>query len=845
MDHLINILHLEDDAADAELVQATLELAGLTCRITRVQTRDEFSQAMGRGGQDVILADYSLPTYDGVLALRLALEQCPAVPFVFVSGTMGEDAAIEALTEGATDYVLKQKLSRLAPAVRRALSEAEDRRERRRAEVALRESEERFRAVAESAHDGIVSTDSHGTIVYWNRAAREMFGYADEEIFGQPLSVLMPGRFEEQYRDRLRDQAAQHEQGQIGQVVEASARRKDGREFPVEVSFGSWQTHEGMFFTGMVRDITGRKRAEEEIRLRNKELRALNVIAASVGQSLDLDQVLNTALDKVLQLDMFEASPKGMIFLLDELSGQLAPAAWRGVAQDFPCLVQPPQVGECLCGLAVQRNSLIVADAVQDDRRTRRPPGPAVRGDVCLPLRAPDKTLGVLQLSLPIGREVMASDAKLLQAICDQISLAVENARLYKEAQRYALELAALNQASQALASTLNPDAVLARAMDKVCRMLNASGASVLLRDAEHDAFVFAAAAGANAEMLRGAHVPISEGIAGWVAREGQPALVRDAHADPHFYDRIDAATGLTTHSLLAVPLVVNGVVQGVIEAIRQTDRAFDRHDLDMLQALAGPAAIALENARLYQAEREQFRRLQESQAQLIQAEKMTALGRLAATLAHEINNPLQAITSQLELAIEFPLEPDERTSRLKIAYQEIERLSDITRRVLNFARPTPAPRKWVFIPDLLRQALALASKKLQHSHIEATTELAQAPQVWAAPDQLTQVFVNLLLNAVEAIGDHGRIRITLGIEGEHEVVRFANDGPPIPAQDLPRVFEPFFTTKENGTGLGLAVSHNLIVQHGGTLSAENLADNKGVVFIVRLPLAKNADERH
>ena len=139
MDNLIQILHLEDDVLDAELVRLTLESAGIVCQIDRVQNRDEFTQALQQSKYDIILGDYRLPTYDGVSALRLAQELRPDLPFIFVSGTLGEDAAIDGFTQGATDYVLKQKLSRLTPAVQRALREAENWRLRQQAEAALQE----------------------------------------------------------------------------------------------------------------------------------------------------------------------------------------------------------------------------------------------------------------------------------------------------------------------------------------------------------------------------------------------------------------------------------------------------------------------------------------------------------------------------------------------------------------------------------------------------------------------------------------------------------------------------------------------------------------------------------
>src|SRR5262252_7258412 len=133
----LRILHLEDDLRDAELLQAKLETEDILCHVIRVETQADFCAALEQGGFDLILADYTLPSFDGLSALKISMEKCPDVPFIFVSGTLGEEVAIEALKIGATDYVLKERLSRIVPSVHRAIREAKERDERKRAEALL------------------------------------------------------------------------------------------------------------------------------------------------------------------------------------------------------------------------------------------------------------------------------------------------------------------------------------------------------------------------------------------------------------------------------------------------------------------------------------------------------------------------------------------------------------------------------------------------------------------------------------------------------------------------------------------------------------------------------------
>lgn len=260
----LRILVLEDLATDYELVLRELRKSGLDFTARRAETEGDFRAQLQEFAPDLILADYSLPGYDGLSALTLVRSEHPQVPFIFVSGTMGEETAIEALQRGATDYVLKQRFARLGPAARRALAEAEVNAQRRRIEEDLRESEERFRSVAQTASDAIISVESHGRIVFWNPAAERIFGYASAEAVGQPLSIIVPQRFRQPDADGLEGLLARGVTQPGGAATEAVGLRQNGSEFPIELSIASWHSGPHHFFTGIIRDISQRKQAEAE-----------------------------------------------------------------------------------------------------------------------------------------------------------------------------------------------------------------------------------------------------------------------------------------------------------------------------------------------------------------------------------------------------------------------------------------------------------------------------------------------------------------------------------------------------------------------------------------------------
>src|SRR5580692_3496314 len=173
----LRILYLEDDPRDAELVQVTLENDGITSDVIRVETKDDFIASLEQTGFDLILADYTLPSFDGLSALKIARQGWPSVPFIFVSGTLGEEIAIEALKIGAMDYVFKTKLSRIVPSVRRALRETQERIELQRAEDALRRSEAYLAEAQRLSRTGSFGWDLSSGALYWSRETFRIFGY--------------------------------------------------------------------------------------------------------------------------------------------------------------------------------------------------------------------------------------------------------------------------------------------------------------------------------------------------------------------------------------------------------------------------------------------------------------------------------------------------------------------------------------------------------------------------------------------------------------------------------------------------------------------------------------------
>ncbi len=263
----------------------------------------------------------------------------------------------------------------------------------------------------------------------------------------------------------------------------------------------------------------------------------------------------------------------------------------------------------------------------------------------------------------------------------------------------------------------------------------------------------------------------------------------------------------------------------------------FGASDLDLFGILARQAAVALENARLYDELRSFVRQVEDSQRALLQAEKMAAVGRLTASIAHEVNNPLQSVRNCLHLVGREELSEEERLNYLDMAQDELERLMNTVQRMLDFYRPGVAHRKPTDVNELVQRVLALMQQQLIHQQIEVQTDLAEElPLVVVVSNQLQQVLFNLILNAMGVMPEGGEIFIESKIGKQGVEIYVEDTGPGVAPEIREHLFEPFTSAREDGTGLGLSVSYGILTAHGGSLDLVP-GRGKGARFRVTLPV--------
>jgi len=245
---------------------------------------------------DAVILDLGLPDQDGMAVLQVLNRLDPHLPIIVLTAFAKSEKAVDSLNRGSFAYLLKPyNRDELKAILARAVGMRALTTEVKRTETALTESEGRFRAVMQSAAEAIICADRQGCILFWNKAAERLFGYSERDVLGQPLLIIMPARFREAHQERLTRYERTGEVAVIDRTIEVEGLRKDGKEFPIELSIGTWDTKEGQCYSAIVRDITDRKRWEAQLLQQQIEQQALlDLIPAMVWYKDRYNRIIRT-----------------------------------------------------------------------------------------------------------------------------------------------------------------------------------------------------------------------------------------------------------------------------------------------------------------------------------------------------------------------------------------------------------------------------------------------------------------------------------------------------------------------------------------------------------------------
>lgn len=415
--------------------------------------------------------------------------------------------------------------------------------------------------------------------------------------------------------------------------------------------------------------------------------------------------------------------------------------------------------------------------------------------------------------------------------------------------EREHLEL--LLQASRVLGSSLDLQQVLDSLMDQAVGVLGAERGLILLKEQDSGQWVPRSARSLDLETIGGEGFRFSRGVVDEVMRTCQAVVTSDALEDERF--RESASVNLfSLRSVLCVPL--KGARQlGVIYLDnRLTSGAFGDQEQNLLEAIASQAAIAIENALLY----EELRRVHETsmerarqelaatQAQLFQSSKMAAIGQLAAGVAHEINNPLGAISLNVS-TLARATKDSEALRRLGVVAQATERCRSIVSRLLTFARPQEALEEVVDLSSSLSNTLELVEGELQRAGIQIQSQLQKGAYVLGDATELSQVFLNFVINARDAMADNPperprSLRVSCRV-GKAVEVELQDTGQGMTPETRDRLFEPFFTTKPvgKGVGLGMSIAYEILRRHQARVEIES-EPGQGSLFRLLFPLCND-----
>ena len=573
----LRLLIVEDSSDDAEMLERELRHSGYDLAATRVQDEGHFLAALKNHPQ-IVLMDYRLPGFDALKGLSILRERSPEIPCIVISGMLSDETAMQCIRQGAADYLLKDRLARLGAAVERVIREQRAGEEKLLTERALHESEEQFLRLAENAEDIIFRYRAGKTpkFLYLSPSVKKITGYPLEEFYAHPQlwseRILAAG--EEARGDTGNDRSGFF-LSQTG--LKICFLRKDGKTAWLEqrVVLDKNGSREKDTVEGIIRDITEREQ-------RDRELKAVVSVASAMRSAPTRSEIYPILLLQLKELFKAEGTALAMKDALSEdMMVELATGVWvdrKGmrVGRDLP-------ISEGTHPLV--RNTGDWMNGLQDV--------------VCVPMVAQGQTIGALWVGC--NSEISDEELRILSAVADMGANALRRAALHEQTQRRLQHITALRAIDMAITSSLDLRVTLNFFLDQVTIRLGIHAASVLLLDPRTQTLQFTAGRGFHSPAMHQTKMRLGEGVAGRAALERRLISVPDLSKSDEAFRRAPLLTEEGFVSYFAAPLVAKGQVKGVLEIFNRAPLEPDNEWLEFLDTLAVQAAIAIDNASLFE----------------------------------------------------------------------------------------------------------------------------------------------------------------------------------------------------------------------------------------------------
>ena len=574
----------------------------------------------------------------------------------------------------------------------------------------------------------------------------------------------------------------------------------------------------------------------------NDELAKLTLRYGRLKLLYQVSNVIHSTLDsqEALQLIVSEAvritnASSGSVVLINPTSNFLEIHAAHGLPSSAKRLHL--RLGEGITGWVARHGKTVrVGDVTQDARYIAV--RPEVRSELAVPLEVDGETRGVLNVDSDRTDAFSDDDQELLQELAVQAAKVIKNTWLYEQLRLKARLFESLVSVSRTISSTLNLDEALRVITREACLLMHARVCSLMLLDESHEWLDLRASYGAGKAYLTKPRLSVEESVLGVVVRRKKPLQLENVQTSTR-YQNVEVARREGLVSLLSVPLVFAGHATGTLSVYAGLPYHFSNEEINILTALAELSGIAIEKARLYE-------RIVDVEEQLRQNEKLSALGLLAAEVAHEIRNPLTVMKLLYHsLNLKFP-DGDPRAKDARLIDAKIEHLNKIVERILAFARTTEPQLVPVNLNELIDELGLLVRHKLANQNVRLVTELApDLPMVMGDAPQLEQAFLNLILNAAEAMPEGGTLTMKSRVPRSSRVngrrtyisLEFKDTGKGMSEELQKRAFTAVLsTTKEKGTGLGLAIVSRIIETHHGQIRIKSRLGH-GTSIVLKLPV--------